>query len=146
MSDQQLGHFVVAVGTGVMEGHQTTAQRDTLLFHSPALYLDVAARARPTLCPWRAHQPRGAAGTPPPTLGCNQQQNEAEWSVAPPGPDSSHSEPCTATADRNRGIKTVPKAAGSVQTEQEGNREDPGNLLQQNSRFAAHSEGKQQER
>lgn len=102
VSDQQLGHLVVAVGAGVMEGHQTTAHRDTRLFPYPALCPDVASRARPTLCPWRARPPRGAAGTPPPTLGCNQQQNEAEWSVAPPGPDSSHSEPCTASADRSR--------------------------------------------
>lgn len=120
VSDQQLRHLVVAVGAGVVEGHQPAAQRDTPLLRCPALYPDEPARARPTLCPWRAHRPRGAAGTPPPTLGCNQQRSEAEWSVAPPGPGSSHSEPCTASEDRNRRMRTVP--------EEQGNTEDPGNL------------------
>lgn len=43
VSDQQLGHLVVAVGAGVVEGHQTAAQRDTPLRHYPARYLDVAS-------------------------------------------------------------------------------------------------------
>lgn len=133
VSDQQLGHLVVSVGAGVVEGHQAAAQRDTLLLPCPARCLQLASRARPTLCPWRAHRPRGAAGTPPPTLGCNRQQSEAGWSVGPPGPDSSHSEPCTATAERDRRVKTAPRAAGPVRTEREGNREDPGKLWRANS-------------
>lgn len=47
MSDQQLGHLVVAVGAGVVEGHQAAAQRDTPLLHRPALYRHLASRARP---------------------------------------------------------------------------------------------------
>lgn len=54
---------------------------------------------RHTLCPWRARRPRGAAGTPPPTLCCSQQQSEGEWSVVPPGLYNSHSEPYIATGE-----------------------------------------------
>lgn len=92
MSDQQLGHLVVAVGAGVVEGHQPAANKDTALPHRSPLHLHGFASAlsnvHRTLCPWRARRPRGAASTPPPTLGCSRRRNEAAWSVGPPDPDS----------------------------------------------------------
>lgn len=115
VSDQQLGHLVVSVGTGVMEGDQPAARRTHR--HSPLALLHALARSslRRTLCPWRARRPRGAAGTPPPTLCCNRRRNEAAWSVGPPDPGSSHSEPCTATADGERErIKAAPNRQGGA--------------------------------
>lgn len=53
----------------------------------------------PTLCPWHARQPRGAAGTPPPTLCCSRQQSEGESSAFPPDLCNSHSEPYTTTGE-----------------------------------------------
>lgn len=53
-----------------------------------------------TLCPWHARQPHGAAGIPPLTLCCSQQQSEAEWSVVPPDLYNSHSELYTKTAEK----------------------------------------------
>lgn len=53
MSDQQLGHLVVSVGTGVMEGDQPAAEKDTALLHYSPLDLHgfaSSARQRSQTC------------------------------------------------------------------------------------------------
>lgn len=112
VSDQQLGHLVVTVRTGVMKGNQTTEGTATVTHTQTELSETVCKclllclpQIKPqlkchTLCPWRARRPRGAAGTPPLTLCCSQQQSEGVWSVVPPGLYNSHSEPYTMTGKR----------------------------------------------